>query len=205
MGERQTALERAALTVRGVRGQLQVADGKVRIERDGDAATPGTAVEVPLTEIRGTTLSAPGVSSRGWIHLAVVGGTPTPTGDMAAMSDPYVLPLTVRGLAGARKLVKLVERHLQQRGLPPDQPRATQRRPSSSVIPRPSPAPTQTASTPTATVEPETTIVLPDVPERKGTAGRAEFVEELRTLAELHAAGALTDDEFSRAKRKLLG
>lgn len=48
-----------------------------------------------------------------------------------------------------------------------------------------------------------------DLPQTPDEAARTsgdptEFVAELRTIAELHASGALTDEEFARAKARVL-
>ena len=50
-------------------------------------------------------------------------------------------------------------------------------------------------------------LVLPDVPEPESqTAPQSvSAVDELERLAELHARGALDDEEFRQAKRRFLG
>ena len=47
--------------------------------------------------------------------------------------------------------------------------------------------------------------VLPEVPEPGVITERVSAADELERLAALHARGALDDDEFRRAKQRLLG
>jgi len=115
-----SALETASLTIKGARAELRVADGIVSIHREGDTVTAPTNVEFPIGRVRGTSLEAPKRGGRGWLHVSVIGGTPAPVGEMGAMSDPYALPITSRALGGCKRLGRLVERHLQEHGLPSD-------------------------------------------------------------------------------------
>jgi hypothetical protein len=110
-----TALERAHLTIRGVRAELVLEDGHITLSKEG--ATP-TSITFAVDQVRGTVLEPGSRGGRGWIHLAVVGGTSAPPGELAAMSDPYTLPLTSRATVTARRLARIVEKHLRERGLP---------------------------------------------------------------------------------------
>ncbi len=108
-------------------------------------------------------------------------GAPPPT-ELAAAGDPYTLPVTSRGAGPARRFVRLVERHVRERGLPVAIDPVGG---SSGVV--------LTADAPSRPPRPET----PDPDE--------DLVARLKELAELHAAGALSDEEFQRAKDRLLG
>jgi uncharacterized membrane protein len=48
-------------------------------------------------------------------------------------------------------------------------------------------------------------MLSPDRGRAAGQTVAAGDVDRLRELSELHTAGSLTDEEFSAAKRKLLG
>jgi hypothetical protein len=110
-----TALERAHLTIRGVRSELVLEDGHITLSKEG---TTPTSITFAVDQVRGTVLEPGSRGGRGWIHLAVVGGTSAPPGELAAMSDPYTLPLTSRAMVTARRLARIVEKHLRERGLP---------------------------------------------------------------------------------------
>lgn len=112
-----TALERARLTIRGVRAELVLEDGRLTLSKDGP---PSTSFSFAVDQVRGTVLELSSRGGRGWIHLAVVGGTLAPPGELAAMSDPYTIPLTSRSAVTARRLARMVEKHLHERGLPPE-------------------------------------------------------------------------------------
>lgn len=112
-----TALERARLTVRGVRAELVLEDGRITVSKDGP---PATSLSFTVDQVRGTVLEPGSRGGRGWIHLAVVGGTLAPPGELAAMSDPYTIPLSSRSAVTARRLARFVEKHLHERGLPPE-------------------------------------------------------------------------------------
>jgi len=112
-----TALERASLTIRGVRAELVLADGRITVSKDGP---PATSLSFTVDQVRGTVLEPGSRGGRGWIHLAIVGGTLAPPGELAAMSDPYTIPLSSRSAVTARRLARFVEKHLHERGLPPE-------------------------------------------------------------------------------------
>lgn len=112
-----TALERARMTIRGVRAELILEDGHLTLSKDGP---PSTSLSFAVDQVRGTVLEPGSRGGRGWIHLAVVGGTLAPPGELAAMSDPYTIPLTSRSMVTARRLARIVEKHLHERGLPPE-------------------------------------------------------------------------------------
>lgn len=110
-----TALERAHLVIRGVRAELILAEGRITLNKDGP---PPTSITFTVDQVRGTVIEPGPRGGRGWIHLGVVGGSSVPPGELAAMSDPYTLPLTSRAAVTARRLSRLVEKHLHERGLP---------------------------------------------------------------------------------------
>jgi hypothetical protein len=112
-----TALERSRLTIRGVRAVLALEDGRITLTKDGP---PQASVTFTVAQVRGTVLEPGSRGTRGWIHIAVVGGSLAPPGELAAMSDPYTLPITTRGAVTARRLARMVEKHLRERGLPPE-------------------------------------------------------------------------------------
>jgi hypothetical protein len=156
-------------------------------------ATP-TDVEFGVDRVRGVTVEAPTRGDPGWLHVAVVGGSPPPPTGLAAAGDPYTLPLTSRATSAARRLARMVERHVQARGLPSQDDGVGS---SSGVVLNPvgTPSPKRPYTTPT---EPETGT-------DSGGGGDGDLVGQLRELADLHAAGALSDDEFQLAKDRLLG
>jgi hypothetical protein len=110
-----TALERARLTIKGVRAQLVLEDGRITLAKDGP---PATSRSFTVDQVRGAVLEPGSRGGRGWIHIAVLGGTLAPPGELAAMSDPYTLPVTSRSAVTARRLGRIVEKHLHERGLP---------------------------------------------------------------------------------------
>jgi hypothetical protein len=110
-----TTLERSRLTIRGVRAALVLEDGRITLTKDGP---PQTSVTFTVAQVRGTVFEPGSRGTRGWIHIAVVGGSLAPPGELAAMSDPYTLPITARGAVAARRLARMVEKHLRERGLP---------------------------------------------------------------------------------------
>jgi hypothetical protein len=248
----ETGLERTRLVIRGVRSELRVEDGRVTIEKE--APTPSQVV-FGIEQIRGTSLDLPSPVGRGWVHLAVVEGSTTPAGELAAMADPYTLPITARSSGAARRLARLVDKHLRERGLPSEAAFAgappSDGRYSTGValtsVPPPGPAqPTPpeartgaaapAASGPRSDERPADGLapdgLAPDglAPDGLGSDGLGsdrvasdgpvsdelasdthgvtaarELVAELTQLAGLHAAGALTDEEFRHAKRRVLG
>jgi hypothetical protein len=197
-----TGLERARLVLRGVRSDLRLEDGRMSITKE--APTP-SEITFEVDRIRGTALDAPSPVGRGWIHIAVVEGTTTPASELAAMADPYTLPITARSTGVARRLARLVDKHLRERGLPSEAslhgtPSAGGRY-SAGVSLAPAPVLRDPAV-------PEPPPPPPTSPTREAgdqVADARELVSELRQLAELHASGALTDEEFERAKARVIG
>lgn len=179
----QTALERQAVVVPGDRSELRLEAGRVVVHKDATTQAEPTEVGFEVAEVRGATLTPPSRGQMGWLHVAVVGGSPPPPTGLAAMGDPYTLPLTSRGLGAARRLVRMVERHVQVRGMPSEAPGTGS---SSGVVVNPDVASAPTSG-PAAAREPE------------------HLVARLKELADLHEAGALTDAEFERAKGRVLG
>ena len=199
----ETALERQALVVQGERAELRLEDGHLTVHKDATTQERPTEVTVAVDRVRGAELEAPPRGGQGWLHLSVVGGSPPPPTGLAAAGDPYTLPVGSRGAGAARKLVRMVERHVQERGLPSDvaAPGA-----SSGVVLNPAGAPSPkepyAAPAPTATA----TGRADRAADGEGGQGPgSDLVARLRELADLHAGGALTDDEFQRAKARLLG
>lgn len=208
-----TALERARLTIRGVRAELVLEDGRFTLTKEGP---PPTSVTVSVDRVRSTAIE-PG--SRGWIHLSVVGGSSTPPGELAAMSDPYTLPLTSRSAVTARRLARLVEKHVHERGVPSEpafaDALATGGRFSSAVSLTRGPAPVRLSPDRADATSPHLIVSsLPSEPPPPGPPAPPrpsvpppgdELTTQLRQLGELHTAGVLTDAEFERAKARLLG
>lgn len=182
MSETTTRLERTSLVVPGERSELRLEDARISIDKDLGAQHAPTSVAFPVAEVRGTTLQRPSRGEPGWLHVAVVGGSPAPATPLGATLDPYTLPITSRNVAAARRLGRLVTQHVQQRGLPPERTAGTGRISSSVTVSAP-PSP---------------------VPSEDEAASDGTLIGALRELAELHAAGALSDDEFQRAKAKVL-
>lgn len=205
----QTALESARLVVRGERGELAVDQGRITISKQAPTRDAPTTVEFGVDQVRGTDLQAPSRGARGWLHVGVVGGSPAPPGDLAAAGDPYTLPLTSRSVGSARRFAKLVDRHVQARGMPRETGPAEGRLSSSVAITR---APVTPRAAGTADATPAPTFPPPPPPAGPGGSGApngdgaaTDLVAELQALAELHGSGALTDEEFERAKARLLG
>jgi hypothetical protein len=208
-----TALEAARTSVRGERAELRVEDGVVSIEKHPPRGTPST-VTFPVSRIRAAQLRAPARGSRGWLHVSVVGGSPAPPGELAASSDPYSLPLGVRNAPAARRFVRLVDRHVQERGMPRDDDRAEGRSSTGVSLRAGAPAPVAPSapvarSAPTAAMPPPPPPPPPppaDAPELTvgEDHGPLEIARELESLAHLHARGVLTDEEFERAKARVL-
>ena len=182
----QTALERHEVVVPGERSELRLEAGRVLVHKDATTQSEPTEVAFGVDEVRGATLNPPSRGQMGWLHVSVVGGSPPPPTSLAAMGDPYTLPLTSRGLGAARRLVRMVERHVQVRGMPSEGPVLGS---SSGVVVNP-----DVARAPNA----------PSVPPAEDR-GPDDLVARLKELADLHEAGALTDEEFERAKARVLG
>lgn len=199
----QTALERTDLVVPGDGAELRLERGRVTISKRALTQESPTTVEFGVDEVRGAQLRSSSRGSRGWLHVAVVGGSPAPPGELAAAGDPYALPLTPASVGPARRLARLVERHIRERGMPQDVGPNEGRLSSGVAITR---APV-TADAATSTSD-EAAAQVPAASSREAVRAPgdpAEFVAELRTIAELHASGALTDEEFERAKARVLG
>jgi hypothetical protein len=65
--------------------------------------------------------------------------------------------------------------------------------------------PTQAAARPAIPQQPARTITIPTVGRTREPETAIGISDEVKKLADLHAAGALTDEEFAQAKGKLLG
>jgi hypothetical protein len=223
----QTALEAARLVVRGDRGELSADGGRITISKQAPTRDAPTTVEFGVDQVRGAQVQTSSRGSRGWLHVGVVGGSPPPPGDLAAVGDPYTLPLTSRSVGAARRFAKLVDRHVQARGMPGEVDRNEGRLSSSVAItrapasrrpveavddasppssfpppafpppPPPSPGPAR-SSTPSGAHAAAASV-------GEEPADPADLVEELRALADLHQSGALSDEEFQRAKARVLG
>jgi hypothetical protein len=210
-----TRLERTSLVVPADRCELRLEGARLAITKERPAQDVPTTVDVPVSEVRGATLERPSRGQPGWLHIAVVGGTPAPTNDLGSALDPYTMPITSRNVAAARRVVRLITQHVQQRGLPPEQepdrgrisssvtvtdgPAAT--RPTGAA-PAPGPPPAAPAAragsaTPPAAT-PETSDAQPPAEDPPSLA------RTLRELADLHASGALSDEEFEQAKARVL-
>jgi hypothetical protein len=196
-----TRLERTTHAVTGVRAELQLVEGEVRIEKEAAGDGGPTSVTVPIDRVRGVDLRKPSRSSSGWLHLAVVDGSPAPSTELAAMSDPYTIPLTARHLSAARRFERMVEDHVQRRGLPPETPAA---RPASSSGVVLTDAPTTSETTPEEPPPPASTAPPAAAAGADDPAPEGALATQLRELAALHAAGSLTDEEFRLAKERVL-
>lgn len=115
-----TRLERATHHLRADRADLEVRSGTVVITKQAVTADRPKVVEVGLSQVRGVDLRKPGPGRQGWLHVAAVGGTPHPSSELAAASDPYTVPVTRRNLGAARRLARAIATHVQARGLPPE-------------------------------------------------------------------------------------
>jgi hypothetical protein len=211
-----TRLERTTHAVAGDRAELQLKDGVITIHKSATAQARPTEVTVPIDRVRSVEVRKPSRTSSGWLHVAVVDGSPAPVTELAAMSDPYTIPIVGRQVTAARRLERLVADHVQRRGLPPEEP-------GSSPGPGPSgvvltDAPTTASAAPTM----EPSGAGPSSPDGDGRSGASassapppppppdppapeeDLTTKLRELAELHRSGALTDEEFRRAKQSVL-
>jgi hypothetical protein len=203
-----TKLERASLRVVGPRYELQLGSARITIRKDGGDGPPSN-LTIPVGRIRATALERPSRGTPGWLHLTVVGGTPTPTSSLGATLDPYTVTITARDLPAARKLVRLVSQHIQARGLPPEPADGTIAASTSVIVTgaasrpaTPPPPPPQPPGSP-----PNGQAAAPPIPSTSPPDSDDEeeaWLRSLRHLAELRDAGALSDDEFERAKVKLL-
>lgn len=190
-----TALETKDLVVEGDRSELRLADGHFVLRKEATTQARPTEVQFGIDRVRGATLQRPSGGEPGWLHIAVVGGSPPPPGGLAAASDPYTLPLIGRANGAARRLARMVERHVQVRGLPSDTG-ATGERQSTGVVLNPDGPLTPPAGDRASAASSDASV--------EDDAGD-DLVARLRELADLHEAGALTDAEFERAKARVLG
>lgn len=207
-----TGLERVDLVVRGERSELHVRDGTITLRKEAATQQSPTEITFDVDQVRAVTLKAAHRGERGWLHVAVVGGSPPPPSELAATGDPYTLPLGARGSGAAKKLARLVDRHVQARGKPAD---TQQRGHMSSVSLTPA---GESSSGPPSREQDRSPAEPPATADELGGVGEAatgdgtvarhaaaeELVEQLRELADLHEAGALTDDEFAQAKARIL-
>lgn len=120
MGDRGTALEREGLSIRGVRSQLTLEGGQITIVKEATTQATPTQVVIDVRTVRGSTLETPRRGGRGWFHVACTNGSPAPVGELAASGDPYALPITSRNVGACRKLAKMIDKHVRERGLPAD-------------------------------------------------------------------------------------
>lgn len=198
-----TPLERHDTVVRGDRGELRLEGGRITIHKDATTQAEPTQVTTTLSDLRGAAVSPASGDQPAWLHVAVVGGSIAPTNVLTALSDPWTLPLTSRGVGSARRFVRMVERHVRVRGLPADDGQQF----SSGVTIRSGPAPGDRAEDQPATAtgpDDPTAAAMPDDP--AAAADRATvLVDRLRELAALRDAGVLTDEEFRLAKAQVLG
>jgi hypothetical protein len=207
-----TRLERTSLVVAADRCELRLEGAQLTLTKERAAQDAPTTVSVPVSEVRGATLERPSRGQPGWLHIAVVGGTPAPTNDLGSTLDPYTMPVTSRNVAAARRVVRLVTQHVQQRGLPPEQEPESGRI-SSSVTVTDGPGPTApTGATPTPPAPPSSVAAAAgataETPEASDVTSAAKdpssLARTLRDLADLHASGALSDEEFEQAKAKVI-
>jgi hypothetical protein len=221
-----TRLESSTFAVHGERAELLLGDGTVTITKQVPTQAEPIEVCVPIDRIRGASVERPSRGQPGWLHLAVVGGTSEPPTDLAAATDPHTVLVTSKNLTAARRFAKLVTDHIRRRGMPPELPEAGHST-SVTLTAAPDPAPTSAPTTPPPPVPPPMppsdgptppappSDPSPSLPATDGTASSTEpadgevadaaaIVGQLRELAELHESGALTDEEFERAKGRIL-
>jgi hypothetical protein len=207
-----TRLERTTHAVAGDRAELQLQDGMITITKAATAQARPTEVSVPIDRVRSVEVRKPSRAASGWLHVAVVDGSPAPVTELAAMSDPYTIPIVGRQVTAARRLERLVADHVQRRGLPAEETGPTPRLVPSGVVL--TDAPTTSSTSVTASEAPPTPPPPPPppsaaTPPTHGTGDAIDASEEdltakLRELADLHRSGALTDEEFRRAKQAVL-
>lgn len=209
---RATTLERSHLVITGVRAELVLEDGHITITKQTPTQAAPSTVTVGVDRVRGTSVNVPSRGGRGWIHVAVAGGSPAPPSELAAAGDPYTLPITSRSASSAKRFARLVDKHVAERGMPRD-PRVAGRQYSSGVSLVDPPGDDEHARSAPAPEARDVGAAPPDGPrdtpdgtpdDLDGTTDADRLVGQLRELAELHRAGALTDEEFERAKTRLL-
>lgn len=212
-----TRLERTTHAVAGDRAELQLKDGVITIVKSATAQVRPTEVTVPIDRVRSVEVRKPSRSTSGWLHVAVVDGSPAPVTELAAMSDPYTIPIVGRQVTAARRLERLVADHVQRRGLPPEDAGSSPGPGPSGVVLTDAPTTASASSTTrrsgggdsspngdsrsgasTASAPP------PPPPPPDPSAPEDDLTAKLRELAELHRSGALTDEEFRRAKQSVL-
>ncbi len=120
MSDKHTGLERDSMAIKGVRSELRLEGGRIRIEKHSTLQATPTAVEFEVRTVRGSTVEMPKFGGRGWFHIATVNGSPAPVGEMSASGDPYALPITKGQVGHCRKLGKLIDKHIKERGMPAD-------------------------------------------------------------------------------------
>lgn len=202
-----TALERAQLVVTGVRSELRLEHGRVEITKEATTQPRPTVVRFTIDAVRGTSIGSPGRGGRGWLHVAVVGGSPPPPTELAAASDPYTLPLTSRGVGRARRFARLVDEHVRARGLPSEDAGAPSPATTGvSVVAAPMAEPAPVGVTTPA----RASVTAPDGAPRgpaEGAPARsmpsAVRSRHREQLAELRAVGILTHAEHDRAVARL--
>jgi hypothetical protein len=207
-----TRLERTTHAVAGDRAELRLQDGVITITKAATAQARPTEVTVPIERVRSVEVRKPSRAASGWLHVAVVDGSPAPVTELAAMSDPYTIPIAGRQVTAARRLERLVADHVQRRGLPAEETGPSPRPTPSGVVLTDAPT---TAST--STRAPETPPAPPPPPPPPSAAAPStngagdpddapeeDLTAKLRELADLHRSGALTDEEFHRAKQAVL-
>lgn len=180
VADRATALERESLVIRGVRSELTLEAGVITIRKEATTQAHPTEVKVAVPTVRGATVEAPKRGGRGWLHIASTNGSPAPVGELAASGDPFTMPIKGGNVGAARKLAKMIDKHVRERGLPgdvgPNQGRFT-----SGVVVSPgvkavvnapmvtSPAPVDVPVAPS----PARTPVATEAPSKKATAKKA--------------------------------
>jgi hypothetical protein len=211
-----TALESRHLVVPGDRAELELGDGRLVLRsRSGGTAEVAERV-VAVDQVRGATLRPPSRGEPGWLHVSVIGGTPAPSGGLSVAMDPYTIPLASRGgVAAARRLVKMVERHLQERGKPRDTVASDLARSTGVLVRSNGAASAPAASVPEQAPAADAEVLVADderavvegehAPVGDGPAAPDELVERLKELAALRDSGVLTEAEFKRAKKRVIG
>jgi hypothetical protein len=204
-----TRLERTTHAVAGDRAEVQLEDGVITITKAATAQARPTEVSVPIDRVRSVEVRRPSRAASGWLHVAVVDGSPAPVTELAAMSDPYTIPIVGRQVTAARRLERLVADHVQRRGLPAEETGPSPRPIPSGVVLTDAPTTASTSAGPQAPPSPPPPPPAAAVPATNGAgdAGEApdeDLIAKLRELADLHRSGALTDEEFRRAKQAVL-
>ncbi len=120
VADKPTGLERESLVIRGVRSELTLDGGVITIVKEATTQAHPTTVTIDVSTVRGSTVETPKRGGRGWFHVASTNGSPAPVGELAATGDPYALPITGRQVGACRKLARMIDRHVRERGLPTD-------------------------------------------------------------------------------------